>query len=94
MSVFKWVNSGFGCKTDRFLRAGLEGSHVRYLLVASHGSIDQTLNREVQNLNWDKVLVGDVDEILQDENKQLIGSLSFTLNFVRHRSSSCIKNVM
>lgn len=55
------------CETHWFLWAWLEGRHIRYLGLTHNYLRDQTLNVKIDNLDRDKVLVGDVDEILEDE---------------------------
>lgn len=50
----------------RCLGAGLDGAQVGDPGLADDGFRDHTLNAEVRNLDRDKVLVGDVDEILED----------------------------
>lgn len=52
------------CETHGFLRAGLDGAHVEGPGLTDNGSGDQTLDAEVQDLDWDKVVVGDVDQVL------------------------------
>lgn len=54
----------------RCLGAGLDGAQVGDLGLADDGFRDHTLNAEVHNLDRDKVLVGDVDEVLQDGEKK------------------------
>lgn len=48
----------------RFQGTGLDGAHVGDLGLADDGFGDHTLNAEVHYLHRDKVLIGDVDEIL------------------------------
>lgn len=45
----------------------MDGGHVGELGLANDRLGDHTLNTEVHNLDRDKVVVGDVDEILGDE---------------------------
>lgn len=52
------------CETHGFLRAGLDGAHVDGPVLTDNGRRDQTLDAEVQDLDWDKVVVGDVDQVL------------------------------
>lgn len=82
------------CDTHRFLRAWRDGGrHVYRLDLPNNCFVDQTLTGELDDLNRDEVLVGDVDEILKGEErhaarqvepthlsiiKQSQGTLSFT----------------
>lgn len=52
------------CETHGFLRAGLDGAHVDDPVLTDNSRGDQTLDAEVQDLDWDKVVIGDVDQVL------------------------------
>lgn len=91
------------CETHRFLWAGLDGGHVGYLGLTHNCVRDHTLDVKLDNLNWDIVLVGDVDEILGEETHSWSGASNppFFLSLKRlrelcpsHNCSSYLQSVM
>lgn len=70
MSVNVHVHTAY-----RFLGAGLDGPDVGDLGLADDHLRDYTLDGEVHNLDWDKVLVGDVDKILGGGSRKRLWNL-------------------
>lgn len=56
--------------THRSLGSGLDGGHVGHAGLSHHSLTNQTLHVKLHHLNWNVVLIGDLDEVLMAETRE------------------------
>lgn len=66
--LIKWIFV-IPCETHRFLGTGLEGAYVVDPVLSDDGLRDYTLDVEVQDLDCDKVVIGDAEQVLLREKR-------------------------